>query len=86
MVRLRGRLSWRGRSKEVNLDVYEGDFGRKASGEVTSGVRSAGVEGTVAEREIVVSITGDGEEPIAILREARTASRICSRAAGRSWK
>ena len=63
MVRLRGRLSWSGRRKEVSLEVYEGDFGRRVSGEVTIGVLSAiAVLGTEGERETVVSMTGACEE------------------------
>ena len=79
-ARMRGKVSCRGRSNDVNLKT---DVRGDCSG-IDAECRSAAIGAKLGWRIAVVSSTAGGEELPGLLRYARTASRICSSAADKS--
>lgn len=80
---MRGSDSCKGRSSDVNRKTEDV---RPVCSDVSGDGLSAEDGEETGERSAVVSRTWGGEELPGLLRYVRTASRICSKAADRSWK
>jgi hypothetical protein len=84
-VRINGNESWNGRRSDVKRKDDDADDLGSPCGE-TDVCRLKLVSYAAGVRDTVESMTGGGDELPGTLWYALTASRICSSAAGRSWK